>query len=220
MLIEDRGRYSDEHQSSIDLWEDFFVKVRAQEDMYVKAGMPADGLTDFLIKWFYAWEKRSITGLRACFNDHMVYADPTTACRDWTASQLECDVYSLGFRICPDMVFYPQDDTIRALPYYDFLDDEVRVTFPWRAIGRYRYTPRSFDVLGVDRYNLVRDPERGWLITRIDTDFDLFGALGQVMPIPIRAPKQRTVKLVLGTLQKIFPGLHGPVVRPFIHDQH
>ncbi|OBK91091.1 hypothetical protein A5648_15405 [Mycolicibacter sinensis] len=188
--------------------------------MYVKLGLPADGLTDFLIKWFDAWEQRDIVALRACMTDNMVYADPTTASRTWTASQLECDLYHAGFRLCPDLVFHPQDDTIRALPYYDFFDGKVRLTVPYRAIGRFRFTPRAIELVGVDRYIMDRDAERGWLIARIDTDNDLLGALGQMMPIPIRAPKQRTVKLVFGTLQKVFRGLRGPAVRPFTRDQH
>jgi hypothetical protein len=39
----DRHRYSGEHQSHIALRDGFFVKVRAQEEMYVKAGLEADG---------------------------------------------------------------------------------------------------------------------------------------------------------------------------------
>ncbi|OBK91089.1 hypothetical protein A5648_15390 [Mycolicibacter sinensis] len=196
------------------------MKVRAQEEMFVKAGMPADGLTDFLIKWFDAWEQRDVVALRALMADDLAFAEPMSGSSHWTADKVMLDFANILFRACPDMVFHPQDDTIRALPYYDFLDGNVRLAVPFRWVGRFRYTLRPFDVVGVDRYNLVRDPERGWLVARIDTDNDLLSLLGQVSPIPIRAPKQRTVKLVLGTLQKIFPGLHGPVVRPFTNNPH
>ncbi|QCH23604.1 hypothetical protein DSM43276_01864 [Mycobacteroides salmoniphilum] len=34
------------------------------------------------------------------------------------------------------MAFYPQDGTNRSLPYWDYFDDQWRVTIPWRGIGR------------------------------------------------------------------------------------
>ncbi|MEV6768757.1 hypothetical protein AB0N05_09030 [Nocardia sp. NPDC051030] len=213
----DASDYSQEHTRYIALLEDYMAKVRAQEDMYVAAGLLCEGMTDFLIKWFHAWEQRSILQLRDCMADDLTYADPTTGGRDWFPGQIEADLYVLMFRLVPDLVFYPQDDTPRGLPYYDFLDGNVRLTVPWRQIGRVRFTPRTMDITGVDRYNMVRDPERGWLIARIDTDADLFYALGQLLPIPIRPPAQRTVERVMRLLQRVFPGLRGPQVRPTVH---
>lgn len=215
----DASQYSSAHARHIALMDEFMDKVRAQEKMYVAAGFPADGLTDFIIKWFHAWEQRSLPLLRECMADDLVYADPTTGSRDWLATQAEIDLYALSFKLIPDVVFYPQDSTPRALPYYDFLDGFVRMAMPYRMVGRARFTLRSFDVVGVDRYNLVRDPERGWLIARIDTDSDLLGLIGQMLPIPIRYPEQPTVERLLRLAQKIWPGLHSPEVRPFVHEQ-
>ncbi len=216
-LAPDLDNYSKAHRPHIALMDDYFRKIRAQEELYVKAGFPAEGLTDFLDKWFEAWTQ-DVVALRECFTDDMVYADPTTSGRDWKAGRLECDLYNLAFRFMPDMAFYPQDDTSRALPYYDFLDDDVRITVPWRLIGRGRFTLRPIDVVGVDRYNMVRDPQRGWLISRIDTDGDILGLIGQLLPIPIRAPRQRTVQILFGLAQKLFRGLRGPNIRPFAHE--
>ncbi|MUM19738.1 hypothetical protein BI330_23225 [Mycobacterium sp. CBMA 623] len=198
--------------------DDYYLKVRAQEQLYVSLGLPADGLTDFLVTWFHAWEQRSVTLLRDCFADEMIYADPSTGGRDWIAGQTEFDFYHQVFRAFPDMVFYPPNDTIQALPYFDFLDGNVRITVPWRQIGRLRFTPRAVDVVGVDRYNLIRDPQRGWLIARIDTDCDLLGVLGQLMPIAIRFPRQRTVQFLMRTAQRLFPSLRGPRVTPMSHE--
>lgn len=210
----------DASQSRIDLTDNFFRKIRAQEEMYVNAGFPADGLTDFLSRWFEAWEIQSVVALRECMADTMVYADPTISSRDWTAGRIEYDLYHLAMKLMGTSVFCPQDDTPRALPYYDFLDGNVRITVPWRSVGRARFTLRDMDMVGVDRYNMVRDPDRGWLIARIDTDGDLLGAVGQMLPIPIRAPKQRTVRIMVGVAQKIFPGLRGPQVRPFPDEEN
>jgi hypothetical protein len=213
-LVADSGHYSDAHQPNIALWDNYLAKIRTQEQMYVAAGFPAAGLSEFIVKWFRAWERRSVEQLRDCMADEMIYADPTTGSRDWRAGQGEFDLYHFGFRLVPDLVFYPQDDTIRALPYFDFLDGNVRLTVPWRGIGRVRFTPRAVDVVGVDRYNMIRDPRRGWLIARIDTDCDLLGLLGQMLPVPVRFPRQRTVQRLFGAAQKLLPALRGPSVTP------
>lgn len=215
------SEYSAAHTEHIALMDWYFTKIREQEDMYVKAGFPAEGLTDFLAKWFYAWEQRSVELLRECMTDDMVYADPTGGSVDWTAGQVElmdlCHCYY--FRVAPDAVFYPQDKTQRALPYYDFLDGQVRITVPWRIIAKPRISFRTFDGVGVDRYNMVRDPDRGWLISRIDTDADLFYALGQLLPIQVKAPSQATVRRVLSLVGRVLPKMRGPRVRPFVFDQ-
>ncbi|SHU15659.1 Uncharacterised protein [Mycobacteroides abscessus subsp. abscessus] len=213
----DASRYPAYHAPHIDLMGGFVDRLRDQEKANVDAGNPAEDLADFLIRWFYAWEQRSVHMLREFFADDLVYADPTGANREFTMSRADLDLYSLLFaKVAPDLVFYPQDDQPRALPYYDFLDGIVRITVPWRAIGKFRFTPRHFDVVGVDRYVMIRDEQRGWLIQRIDTDLDLLGAFGQIMPFKaLRLPKQSTQHRLLRFARRFIPALRFEQVRPF-----
>lgn len=214
----DAGRYPGTHAPYIALTGEYLDKVRAQEDMYVAAGFPAEGLADFIAnKWFPAWEQRSLPLLRECVTDDAVYADPTTNGEDCPFTQVSMDWCNAIYKWMPDMMYYAQNDTPQALPYYDFLDGFVRVAWPWRMIGRGKFAPRSFDVVGVDRYNMVRDPERGWLISRIDTDGDMLGMLGSILPIPMHAPSQSTVQRMLRLVQKAAPSLRSPEVQPFVH---
>jgi len=211
----DPNKYSAEHGPHIGLMEGFLAKVRAQEEMFVAAGFPLEGIADFMTGWFAAWEQRSVHALREFWADDLVYADPTGGSRDFTMTRTDMDVYTLLFKMVPDVVFYPQDDTPRALPYYDFLDGTVRITVPWRVLARPPFVPRVIDAVGVDRYNMIRDPERGWLITRIDTDADALGLIGQVLPIAIRYPTQKMQHRVFKFTQRFIPALRVPQVRPF-----
>ena len=217
----DSSAYSREHAASISLMEDFFAKIAAQEEMYVDAGFPAEGLTAFLARWWNAWERRSVEQLRDCMADDLVYADPSGGSRDWAATQVELfDLYSILFRVAPDTVFYPQDASQKALPYYDFLDGKVRLTVPWRAIGRIKGAVRPFDIVGVDRYDMERDPEYGWVIKRIDTDLDLLGAFTQLLPlVPINGMSQPFAERLVRTILRVAPSLRGPKVRPMAADQ-
>lgn len=216
----DAANYSAEHAEHIALMDHYFERVRAQETMYVGAGLPADGLADFLVKWFAAWEERSVVALRACMTSDMVYADPTTGSELWYATQTEFDLYNLIFKLVPDVVFYPQADTPNTLPYYDFLDGNVRMTVPWRMVGRARFTPRAVDRVGVDRYDLVDDPDRGWLISRIDTDGDTLGLLGQLAPfVKVKYPSQKAVQRLLRTAQRMLPSLRGPEVEAMTNEE-
>lgn len=216
----DPSEYSKEHHESIALLPEFFAKVYEQEKMYVAAGFPAEGLTEFLSKWWTAWEKRDVALLRECVTDDLVYADPTSPTHAILATQTGLyDFYYMLFKAAPDLAFWPQDDTKRALPYYDFLNGEVRITVPWRMIARFRMSLRPMNVVGVDRYNMVRDPERGWLIQRIDTDGDMLWTLGSQLPLPLPRIDQKKLHGLVKTLQRLSPKLRGPKLRPMTHDK-
>ena len=210
-------RYGKHHHDSIRLMDGYFEKVQRQEDLYVEAGLPLEGMTDFLQRWFHAWEQRSIELFRECLTDDMVYADPSGGSVLWTANERELlSLYHVVWKLLPDFVFYPQDDGQAGLPTYDFLDGIVRVTVPWRGIGK-PIIGRRLDWIGVDRYVMERHPERGWLIQRIDTDLDMLFNGIQALPIRIRAPKQRTLHRAIGILNTIVPATKAPKVRPFVH---
>ncbi|WP_067540461.1 hypothetical protein [Nocardia crassostreae] len=191
----------------------FIERCREREQRYVEAGFPADGLTDFFLQWFTAWEQRSTVLLRECLTDDLMYTDPTIGSVDWQATQTEYDLYALAFRLIPDLGFYPQDDTLRALPYFDFGDDVVRITIPWRAIGRPRFSPRALNIVGVDRY-IMRREDGVWRIARIDTDFDMLTAIGRALPIPLHLPSQAAFQRAFGAVQRLLPGLRSATVYP------
>lgn len=214
----DASSYSKEHQASIALMEEFYYKVKRQEDMYVAAGFPAEGLTGFLGKWYAAWEARSADMLRSCVTDDIVWADPTFGSRDVKGTIEDFDLYMKLFKLAPDMVFYAQSGGQKALPCYDFLDGKVRITAPWRMIAKFKFTPRTVNIVGVDRYDMVLHPERGWLIERIDTDLDLLFFFGQLMPFkPIRGIPRNALMWVLRQMQKA-PSLRTTDTDAFVYD--
>ena len=214
----DASNYSKEHQASIALMEDFYHKAKQQEDMYVAAGFPAEGLTGFLGKWYAAWEARSAEMLRSCVTDDIVWADPTFGSRDVKGTIEDFDLYMKLFKLAPDMLFYAQSDGQKALPYYDFLDGKVRIAAPWRMIAKFKFTPRTVNIVGVDRYDMVLHPERGWLIERIDTDLDLLFFFGQLMPFkPIKGIPRSGLMWVLRQMQKA-PSLRTADTDPFVYD--
>lgn len=213
-------RYSEDHQASLALMDEFISKTAEQEEMYVNAGFDAEGLTDFVCRLFQAWEHRDLDRLRACWADDLVYADPTGGARDYVATQQELiDLYSILFHAAPDMAFWPQDSAQRSLITYDFLDGKVRIVIPWRMVLKFKFAPRSVDSVGTDRYDMVRDPERGWLIQRIDTDGDLLGALTQLLPFKgFNGMRQETAGRLVRAVLRVRPQWRGPRVRPFLSD--
>jgi hypothetical protein len=203
-----------EYATPADVADWFFLQMRRQEEMYVEAGFPADGVTDLLKKWWDAWDSMSMVNVRECISDDIVYADPTNGNRGFVVGQPEIDLWSNLLKSVHANAYYqPLGKIPRGLPLWDFLDGNVRIALPYRAVGRFRPF-RQFDIEVVDRYDLVRDPERGWLISRIDTNGDLLSFL-QMLPIPIRPPSQRTVRRIQSVLQRFFPAMRGPIVRPF-----
>lgn len=65
-------------------------------------------------------------------------------------------------------MFYPQDGT-NVMPYWDFYGGKIRVTQPWRAVGKFTGTlalpdwpalaptNRNLNFIGIDRYMLTED---------------------------------------------------------------
>ena len=207
-------RPSPDHAKYMALMPDYTERCRRQEEALVNSGFAADGLTEFLVeKYFVAYQQRSTVLLRECLTDDLVYNDPTTGSVDWYADQMCYDLCALAYRLIPDLAFYPQDDTPRALPYFDVHGDVARMTVPWRGIGRMRFTPRPFDFVGVDRY-IMRREDGEWRIERADWHADLLTLIGQLLPIPLRVPSQATVERVFGAAQRVLPTLRSPSVYP------
>lgn len=197
-----------EHYKYRQLLDDFFEKVERQEETYVEAGLPAEGLAAFIRSWFEAWASQDPRRLRKHLNGEIPYADATTNGRDFIWGKDDDIQFGLTYRfMAPDLVFYPQNDTAAALPYYDFLDDVVRVTIPWRGVFKPRFPSfRTIENVGVDRYVMAKvDGE--WKIDRIDTDWDVLNAAGQLLPIPLRYPSQRTLQRMVSAIKAIAPGL-------------
>lgn len=216
-----RNIYSEVHQPYISLLPGYFDKVRAQEEFYVKAGFDAEGITDWLIGWWDAWEQRSVEMLRDYyFTDDMVYADPSGGSVDFYARQTDLiGFYYYLFKAWPDMAFWPIDDTPRSLPYFDFSREFLRIAVPWRLVARPRLTPRPLNGVGMDRYYMIRDEKMGWLISRIDTDGDGLFGFGEILPIPLRGPSQDTIRKFVKVLHRIVPGPKEPQLRPFVYDK-
>lgn len=188
-----KEKYSAQHQSHIALMADYFMNVRRQEQLYVDAGLPAEGLTDFLAKWFNAWEMRSVPHILGCMTSDCAFADQTTGGSECEATLLWANLYASGYRLIRDGVFYPQDNTSKSLPLFDFLDGRVRITVPWRMVGTWRFTRGRLNVVGVDRYNMVRQ-DGEWRIARIDTDGDNLIGMLSLSPVRIPMPNQRFVE--------------------------
>lgn len=211
----DPARYPDYHAPHIALLDGYIQKLRQQEEANVAAGHPAEGLADFLVSWFYAWDQRDVSMIRNLLSDDLRYTDPSGGAREFVMTRRDLSLYFAINKLCPDFAYYPQDDTPRALPYYDFLNGVVRMTVPWRALGRWKFTPRHFDVVGVDRYIMTKDERRGWLIQRIDTDLDFLSAIGQILPVPLRPLKQNTQHKIMKIAQAAIPALRLDDMRPF-----
>jgi len=216
----DCSQYSKQAAPYLALFDWYFDQVRRQEQLNIEHGYPAEGLTDFLAKWFHAWEQRDYALLRDCMADNIVAADPTSGgSRTWEAGQEEGDLYHMALSLAKNGVMFPQEKAINALPYYCFLDGNVRVTLPYRMIWRFKFFPRVVEGVGVDRYILERDPERGWLIARIDTDQDLLNVILQCLPIPLATPSQETWRRLVRIITRVFPKTRAPQFRPFDHTQ-
>jgi hypothetical protein len=186
------------HEAHAAALPEYFKLVRQQEKSLVAAGLPARGLAKFTTGWFEAWQERDVAAIVAHATEDVDFVDPGTG-GTLHGRDLLADYTERFFVAVPDLVFYPTDG-VKMLPYWDFFGGVARVTIPWRAIGRFSgtlaldgwpsiaATGRCMDFVGIDRYVFAD----GWKIARIDTDYDLLGALQQV---------------------GLVPGLNGPVAR-------
>jgi len=210
---------SPEHSKYVGLMPRYWERVAAQEKDLVDHGYPAEGILDFCQDWFDGWASQSVDKLSARMTEDITYIDSTSFGKVKERTLDSCRQSFLAF---PDFAFYPQDDSIRSLPYFDFAEDELRVTIPWRGIGRQsgRFnipdtdltiapTGRCINFIGVDRYTTVRDGNGKIRISHIDTDWDmLYYAIGQLSPIQLRKPpSERTLRAALAVERAIMPTL-------------
>lgn len=181
---------SPSHATYQPLLAPYFDAVDRQEEALVAAGFTqAAGCAAFTRSWYGAWVARDVDGIIAHVTPDIAFADPGTG--GVLKSRTTLREYTEEFYVAvPDLVFYPQG--VDVLPYWDVLGEQVRVTLPWRAVGRFsgvlalrdwpRIAPtgRCLEMVGIDRYVLTDD----WKIARIDTDYDMLGALQQVGLVP------------------------------------
>jgi hypothetical protein len=195
----------------------YYEQVERQEARMVEQGLPAQGISKFVRGWFEAWATQDSVALAEHMTPDCTYIDASTFQKRTTRGREETIAScNSTFGSMPDLTFYPQDDTIRSLPYYDYLDGQWRMTIPWRGIGRATgdlvlppdtvldiggtvvdvsnlRTPPSgkcLDFIGIDRYMLTDD----FKIAHIDTDWDILYA--QIQLAPINLPKRIPTSLV------------------------
>jgi len=177
---------SPEHAKYQALLPEFWERVAQQEQIAIERGLPAQGLNDFAHTWFDAWAEQDIKKIDYCIAEECSYIDSSTFQVNKEGRQFTLDNCQASFEVFPDFAFYPQDGTVRSLPYADYFEGQWRITIPWRGIGRMsgettipgldvrlRGTGQCLNFIGVDRYTLTDD----FKITHIDTDWDmLYGA--------------------------------------------
>lgn len=178
---------SPEHAQYQALLPKFWERVAQQEARAIELGLPARGLNEFAHTWFEAWAEQDIKKIDYCLAEECSYIDSSTFQVNKEGRQFTIDNCQASFNIFPDFAFYPQDGTIRSLPYADYFEGQWRITIPWRGIGRMsgeavvpaldvalRGTGQCLNFIGIDRYTLTDD----FKITHIDTDWDmLYGAV-------------------------------------------
>lgn len=175
--------------------ERFLDALQEQEEAQRAAGFDVEGITDFFREWGEGWSGGDTKLLERCMDPAIVYTDSSSLGKE--VSGLETTVKACGvvYQALPDGVIYPWDRSVRSLPYWDVMNGVVRLTVPWRAIGRWSgpvkmqswlpaFPPNFHDVdtCGTDRYEIVRRDGR-WRMARIDTDWDVLTLLGQASPL-------------------------------------
>lgn len=169
------------------LIEPFLKRCKEQENMYVAAGFPLEGITDFWCEWFAAWNEESPEALEDCWTHDLVWTISSTGQLEYHGRDETVDLARFGYLFARELGFYPWDGTDTHLPYYDFLDGQVRVAFPYSGAARtfwHRTIPwprKPIRGCGVDRYLLRKDGNR-WRIARIDTDQDVSAPFLQMLP--------------------------------------
>ncbi|MBF6061967.1 nuclear transport factor 2 family protein [Nocardia terpenica] len=189
---------SPEHARYQALLPEFWAKVEQQERDAVERGLPVRGLTDFGKAWLTAWATQSLDGLRACLSPDCDFIDSSTFQNLRRGREETLANCAACFEAFPDMAFYPQDDSLRALPFADYTHEQLRMLIPWRGIARWTGplrlpgtdivippTGRCLNFIGVDRYLLTDDLK----ISHIDTDWDLLYIVYQLAPLGVREPR-------------------------------
>ncbi|MFF2555041.1 nuclear transport factor 2 family protein [Nocardia sp. NPDC058058] len=205
---------SPEHDRSRALLPEFWQRVDEQERQALAHGLPLDGLGQFCRNWFDAWGTQSVSALADCMAEECDFIDSTTFQNIRIGKQETLDNCAACFEAFPDMAFYPQDDTLRSLPYIDTSHGQLRMAIPWRGIARWTGpqrlpgtdivlppTGRCLNFIGVDRYVLTED----FKISHIDTDWDMMFMGIQLSPINIRAPRLGTLKAASLAARALMP---------------
>lgn len=104
--------------------------------MYVAAGFPLEGITDFWSTWFAAWNEDSPEALEECWTHDLVWTISSTGQLEYHGRDATVDLARFGYLFARELGFYPWDGTDTHLPYYDFLDGQVRAAFPYSGATR------------------------------------------------------------------------------------
>ncbi len=197
--------------------DDYLRIITEQEAAYVAAGFPAEGAAALLLRWFDAWAgDRDL--LRACLDPDVVFTDTSTGGRQVDGIDAATETSLAVAQAIPDLVVYPQDGTVAALPTWDFTDGVVRISLPWRAIGRWTKplriyglppippTHRDVEFCGVDRYELTPGPEAR-RICRIDTDYDLAHLTRTLSPVAMPRYDSSIVRGLFAVQRLVAPAM-------------
>lgn len=169
------------------LIEPFLRRCKDQENMYVAAGFPLEGIADFWGAWFAAWNEDSPEALEECWTHDLVWTISSTGQLEYHGRDETVDLARFGYLFARELGFYPWDGTDTHLPYYDFLDGQVRAAFPYSGATRtfwhsaIPWPRKHIRGCGVDRYLLRKEGNR-WRIARIDTDQDVSAPFLQMLP--------------------------------------
>ncbi|MGB8406120.1 MAG: nuclear transport factor 2 family protein [Mycobacterium sp.] len=207
---------SPEHAKYQALLPEFWDRVARQEQIAIERGLPAKGLIDFAHTWFDAWAEQDIKKIDYCIADECSYIDSSTFQVNKEGRQFTIDNCQASFEVFPDFAFYPQDGTIRSLPYTDYFDSQWRITIPWRGIGRMsgetmipgldvklRGTGQCLNFIGIDRYTLTED----FKITHIDTDWDMLYGAAQMAGLGSLVHSERLQRLGIRAASVITPAV-------------
>ncbi|WP_280357976.1 nuclear transport factor 2 family protein [Nocardia otitidiscaviarum] len=209
---------SPEHDTYRALLPEFWQRVERQEKDAVEHGYPLDGLLDFGRAWLDAWASQSLDKLRDCLAPDCDFIDATTFQNVRIGREETLANCAACFEAFPDMAFYPQDDTLRSLPYADYSHGQLRLTLPWRGITRWTGplrlpgtdvvfppTGRCLNFIGIDRYVMTEDMK----ISHIDTDWDMLYMAVQLSPFGIGTPRLGYLKAASLFARTVVPLLRG-----------
>lgn len=207
---------SPEHAKYQAILPEFFARVEKQEARAVESGIPAAGLAAFARKWFDAWGNQSLEQLSDCMSPDCNFIDSSTFQQVRRGREITLENSRQAFSAFPDLTFYPQDNTVRNLPYLDWSEGQLRVLIPWRGIGRFTGsltipdtdisiapTGRCMNFIGIDRYLMTADMK----IAHIDTDWDIAFVGMQLSPVGLRKVPWRLVRSAAAVERAVMPML-------------
>ncbi len=207
---------SPEHAQYQAIVPEFWEKVQQQEAQAIKLGLPAQGMFEFGQRWMRAWNTQDIDLLRDCMTPDCGFVDSSTFQNTRVGREETLANCAACFEAFPDMCFYPQDASIRSLPYADYFEGQWRMVIPWRGIARWTGpqrlpgtdvvfppTGKNLNFIGVDRYVLTED----FRISHIDTDWDMAFMGIQLSPVGVPVPSMGVLKAVALAARVVVPPL-------------